>query len=193
MYRVESKKDLKVFLRKELNLNNFSFFCRIFKLFELWVRGSESLPTWSLIYALRLYEYYKNKEKLTLFDCICKHYWRFKMRHLQIKHNMYIEPNVVSLGIKLTHPGFRKIPSFCEIEDNCTILPMVLLGKKKPNTKGKIIIGKNCYIATGVTILAPVRIGNNVTIGAGAVVTKNIPDNVTVVGVPAKIIKDKKI
>lgn len=37
-----------------------------------------------------------------------------------------------------------------------------------------------------------IKIGNNVTIGAGAVVTKNIPDNVVVVGVPAKIIKIKE-
>ena len=37
-----------------------------------------------------------------------------------------------------------------------------------------------------------IKIGNNVTIGAGAVVTKNIPDNAVVVGVPAKIIKIKE-
>lgn len=100
---------------------------------------------------------------------------------------------MLSIGLKLTHPGFRKIPSFCEIGDNCTILPMVLLGKKEPGVEERIIIGKNFYISTGVTILAPVKIGDNVTIGAGAVVTKNIPDNVTVAGVPAKIIKNKTI
>jgi len=40
--------------------------------------------------------------------------------------------------------------------------------------------------------LPDIKIGNNVTIGAGAVVTKNIPDNAVVVGVPAKIIKIKE-
>jgi len=59
---------------------------------------------------------------------------------------------------------------------------------EKPGIGGKITIGKNCYISTGVTILGPVNIGDNVTIGAGAVITKDIPDNVTVAGVPAHII-----
>jgi maltose O-acetyltransferase len=43
-----------------------------------------------------------------------------------------------------------------------------------------------------VTILPGVTIGNGVTIGAGSVVTKNVPDNVVVAGNPAKIIKQLK-
>ena len=50
-------------------------------------------------------------------------------------------------------------------------------------------MGDNCYISTNVTILGPVNIGNNVVIAAGAVVTKDIPDNCTVAGIPAKIVK----
>lgn len=46
-----------------------------------------------------------------------------------------------------------------------------------------------CYNGTDSTILGPVTIGNNVTIGAGAVVTKDIPDGATVVGVPGKVIR----
>ena len=42
-----------------------------------------------------------------------------------------------------------------------------------------------------MTILGPITIGNNVTIAAGAVVTKDIPDNCTVAGVPAKVIEVK--
>ena len=58
--------------------------------------------------------------------------------------------------------------------------------------KADVFIGDNCYISTGVTILGPVTIGNNVTIAAGAVVTKDVPDNCIVGGVPAKILKYKK-
>ena len=50
----------------------------------------------------------------------------------------------------------------------------------------KTIIGDRVRIGSNSTIL-PVKIGNNVIIGAGSVVTKDIPDNVTVYGNPARI------
>lgn len=49
----------------------------------------------------------------------------------------------------------------------------------------KTIIGNNVRIGSNATIL-PVKIGNNVVIGAGAVVTKDIPDGITIKGNPAK-------
>lgn len=54
------------------------------------------------------------------------------------------------------------------------------------------IIGNNVYIATGAKILGPIKIGSNVIIGANAVVINDVPNNVTVAGIPAKIIKSKK-
>ena len=41
-----------------------------------------------------------------------------------------------------------------------------------------------------VTVLAGVTIGNGVVIGAGSIVTKDVPDNVVIAGTPAKIIKE---
>ncbi len=51
------------------------------------------------------------------------------------------------------------------------------------------IIGDNVDISTGAKILGPVRIGNNVIIGANAVVVKDVPDNCVVAGIPAQIIQ----
>ena len=44
-------------------------------------------------------------------------------------------------------------------------------------------------VGAGATVLGPVIIGDNVQIGAGAVVVKDVPDNCVVIGVPARIIK----
>jgi len=52
-----------------------------------------------------------------------------------------------------------------------------------------VTIGDNVWIGGSVTILPGVTIGNNVTIGAGSVVTKDIPDNCIAVGNPARVIK----
>ncbi len=56
-------------------------------------------------------------------------------------------------------------------------------------TKGDIVIGNNCWIGDNVIILPGVHIGNGAVIGAGSIVTKNIPDYAVAGGNPAKIIK----
>lgn len=52
-----------------------------------------------------------------------------------------------------------------------------------------ITVGDNCYLGMGVLVLPGVNIGNNVVIGAGSIVTRDIPDNSVAAGVPAKVIK----
>ena len=53
-----------------------------------------------------------------------------------------------------------------------------------------VTIGDNVWIGGSVTILPGVKIGSNVTIGAGSVVTRDIPDGVVAVGNPAKVLRD---
>ena len=50
-------------------------------------------------------------------------------------------------------------------------------------------VGNNVYISTGAKIIGKIKVGNNVLIGANSVVTKDIPDNCIVAGVPAKILR----
>lgn len=52
--------------------------------------------------------------------------------------------------------------------------------------------GKLSFLSIGAIIIQGIKIGKNVTIGAGSVVIKGIPDNVIALGNPAKIIKSKK-
>lgn len=74
-----------------------------------------------------------------------------------------------------------------KIGKNCMIGSNVTVGGKSGHFEVPII-GDNVFIATGAKVLGPIVIGNNVVIGANAVVIKNVPDNCTVAGVPAKII-----
>lgn len=59
-----------------------------------------------------------------------------------------------------------------------------------PTSGRDIIIGTGCFIGSGVTIIGPVEIGNNVVIGAGSVVTKSLPSRSFCAGIPAKLIKE---
>lgn len=65
------------------------------------------------------------------------------------------------------------------IKDYCSVMPGA-------NISGDVKIGEATLIGSGAVILQGLSIGSNVRVGAGAVVTKNVPDNATVVGVPAK-------
>ena len=51
-------------------------------------------------------------------------------------------------------------------------------------------IGKNCWLGAGVRVMPGVTIGDNSVIGAGSVVTKDIPPNVVAVGVPCKVLRE---
>lgn len=68
------------------------------------------------------------------------------------------------------------------IEDYSTILPSV-------NVSGFVKIGECVSVGTGAAIIQGISIGKNTTIGAGSVVVKDLPENCTAVGVPAKPIK----
>ncbi len=53
-----------------------------------------------------------------------------------------------------------------------------------------IRIGRNCWLGSGVLVMPGITIGDNVVIGAGSVVTKDIPSNVIAVGNPCKILRE---
>ncbi|MGQ9558024.1 MAG: acetyltransferase [Desulfurispora sp.] len=54
---------------------------------------------------------------------------------------------------------------------------------------GGVTIGDNAYIGAGATLIHGVTIGKNSIVAAGAVVVRDVPDNVTVMGVPAKVVQ----
>jgi sugar O-acyltransferase (sialic acid O-acetyltransferase NeuD family) len=86
----------------------------------------------------------------------------------------------------------------CIVNLNCTIGHDTTIGEFTELSPGVSIsgncsIGMYCNIGTNATVLPKIQIGNNVTIGAGAVVVSNVADGETVVGIPAKpIIKKAK-
>ena len=61
---------------------------------------------------------------------------------------------------------------------------------KDVNHFGKIVVDEHTFIGARATIMPGVHIGKNCVIGVGAVVTKSVPDNSVVVGIPARVISD---
>jgi UDP-N-acetylbacillosamine N-acetyltransferase len=73
----------------------------------------------------------------------------------------------------------------CLIGEYTHLAPHVALG-------GRVVVGRGCLIGIGTSICPSVRIGNDCTVGAGTVVIRDIPSQQTVVGVPARALKEIK-
>lgn len=86
--------------------------------------------------------------------------------------------------------GFVVIGETAEIGDNVTIYQGATLGGTNPTGgvggKRHPTIGDNVIISLGAAILGPIHVGANARIGANAVVTKDVPEGATMVGIPAK-------
>ena len=84
-----------------------------------------------------------------------------------------------------------------EIGDNVTIYHAVTLGGISPsidsenqrNEKRHPTIGNDAVIGSGAQIIGPVNVGNRARIAANAVVVNDVPENATMVGIPAKVVK----
>jgi UDP-3-O-[3-hydroxymyristoyl] glucosamine N-acyltransferase LpxD len=84
-----------------------------------------------------------------------------------------------------------KLDDNVHIAHNCTIGKNTCLAAGCM-LNGSVIIGDNCWIGLNVTI-NKVKIGDNVLVGSGSMVTKDVPTGMVVSGVPAKVIRERRV
>lgn len=94
----------------------------------------------------------------------------------------------IGYGLYIGHGIGIVVNGTAVIGNNCNLSQFTTIGA---NDGKAAEIGDNVYIGPSVCLVENIKIGNSVTIGAGAVVVKNVPDNATVAGVPAKVISYK--
>ncbi|GAU07360.1 acyltransferase [Desulfoplanes formicivorans] len=114
--------------------------------------------------------------------------------------NLCIKEHVhVSRGSYINGIGNVTIGNDCMIGPNVVIISgthnyndVTIPIRKQGSTKKQIVIEDNVWLAANVNVMPGVTIGEGSVIGAGAVVTKDIPSYSIAVGVPARIIKNRK-
>ena len=135
---------------------------------------------------------------------VCSH----RRAHWCYEHNLKFLARVISqasrrrTGIEI-HPGAKigkrlvidhgmgiVIGETAEIGDDCLIYHGVTLGGTgKDVGKRHPTIGNNVLISTGAKVLGPIKVGDNSRVAANAVVLKEIPENSTAVGIPARVVR----
>ena len=173
---------------------------------ELYLPTDESIMKEQLVYLEKLYDYNhtrpleQEKRQELLKDMFA-----------EIGENCYIEPPFHSnWGGRNIHFGNNIYCNFnttlvddthIYVGDNTMFGPNVTvataghpinaeLREQGYQYNAPVRIGKNCWIGAGVLIMPGVTIGDNVVIGAGSVVTKDIPSNVVAVGNPCRVLRE---
>lgn len=111
-------------------------------------------------------------------------------RHVHFGRNIYANFNLTLVDDTHIYVG-----DFCQIGPNVVLAtaghPICPeLRKRAYQYNAPVRIGSNCWLGAGVIVVPGVTIGNNVVVGAGSVVTHDLPDSVIAVGNPCRILRE---
>ncbi len=138
--------------------------------------------------------------------------WFHRAAHFLWEHNFKFAGRFLShisrflTGIEI-HPGAKigkrffidhgmgvVIGETTEVGDDVTLYQGVTLGGTSlKKVKRHPTVGNNVVVGSGAKVLGALKIGDNSKIGSGSVVIRDVPENSTVVGIPAKVIKKEKV
>ncbi len=115
------------------------------------------------------------------------------LRRKMIKYGIEIyHTTEIGEGFYIGHFGGIVVNPLVKIGKNCNISHEVTLGLGiTEDDRGVPTIGDSVFMGPGAKIFGDIDIGNNVAIGANSIVTKSFGDNITIAGVPAKIVSDR--
>ncbi len=174
--RINSKKQLSEWLKTELAFYPCGKLFYIFQINEVAILKRHQL-------LLRKAEYYKNTGKKLRFILNV-----LKLIILQKRYSLHIPLNCCGCGLRIVHLGPVLLNSKVTLGKNCSLHmnTSIVAGGTNDDVP---TLGNGVTVGVGAVILGNVVIADHVAVGANAVVNKSVTEpNVTVAGVPAKII-----
>ncbi|MFV0392734.1 MAG: serine acetyltransferase [Paludibacteraceae bacterium] len=136
---------------------------------------------------LRKIEYLYNVLRGNFLCDVFRFYLEYANHRLATRLGLTVPKNVFGAGLCIVHPGTLVVSPLAKVGENCRVHPSSCIGEYN----GAPVLGDNVYIAPGAKLFGDICIGNNVAIGANAVVNRSFPDNVTIGGIPARVLSQK--
>lgn len=178
---IQTRQQLKEILRYERNLY---FSNKV----EEYITSDNRVKIYRLVSFVRHLEYHHNNKGL-VHKLFRLWYWRRK-NILGRKLGIEIWDNCFDVGLMIYHAGNIVVNGNAKIGKNCKLHGSNCIGNKGLEGNDCPVIGDNVRIGVGAKIIGGVKIANNVTIAAGAVVVNSFEEEgITIGGIPARRIK----
>lgn len=149
----------------------------------------ENIHIWRYVKTMRYCDYYTTNKQKSIWHTFM--YWWYLRKHNKnsIKLGLIIGVSAFDAGLCIYHAGNIVVNGYSRIGRNCKLHGSNCIGNSH-TTDDCPTIGDNVRFCVGAKAFGKIYIANNITIAAGAVVTKSFYDEgVTLAGVPARIIK----
>lgn len=186
---IKTREDLRYYLGEDAKRNRVT--TNFFKYLIQLLLKSENAYAYRYLRALRHCEYHSNNS--SLYHKLAYYYYRIKKSRLGGKYHIQIPLNKTGYGLRIMHlsGGGGILLNVHSIGNYCGFNSGVLLGDNGENALPTL--GDYVAFGPGAKAFGRITIGNNVFVAPNSVVTKDVPDNAIVGGVPANIIKYKDI
>lgn len=186
---IKTRKDFDFYITEDAKRNGC---CNYWKYALKLMIGDEKACAYHYIRNMRKCEFYMNNSYRSLYHKILYYYYRVKLIRLGQKYNIRILPNTCGYGLRIMHlsGGGGVLLNIKKAGNYCGFNAGVLIGNKD-SQDARPTLGDHVAFAPGAKAFGDIMIGNNVFVAPNAVVTKDVPDNVIVGGIPAKVLKYK--
>ncbi len=185
---IKTRKDLRFYLQEDRKRNGIPYRGGFLRL----IAGRGNARAYRYIRCMRHCEWHLNNAHKVLHKLL-SHYYSFKLSRLGAKYLISIQPNTCGYGLRLMHlcGGGGVLLNIEKAGNYCGFNAGVLIGNNG-SQDNRPTLGDYVAFGPGAKAFGKINIGSNVFVASNAVVTKDVPDNCIVGGIPAKIIKTKE-
>jgi serine O-acetyltransferase len=143
---------------------------------------------WKFQRMLRKLEYLKNCQK-NAFDRLLYLETLYRFHRLSVKLGFTIPPNTFGPGLSIAHRGTIVVNDDARIGENCRIFHCTTIGS---HDCAAPVIGNNVFVGAGAVIVGNIHIADGIAIGANSFVNKSFNEpNISIAGCPAQKISDQ--